>query len=64
MGKVVLTSCEIIDSKLKEQFYNLLDKDINTIKLLFITIAVDGEKRLRDAMATIRFDKHKNKELS
>ena len=44
MGKVVLTSCGIIDSKLKEQFYNLLNKDINTIKLLFITIAVDGEK--------------------
>lgn len=44
MRKIVLTSCGIIDSKLKEQFYNLLDKDIKTIKLLFITIAVYGEK--------------------
>ena len=44
MKKIVLTSCGVIDSKLKEQFYNLLNKDINTIKLLFITIAVDGKK--------------------
>ena len=44
MSKVVLTSCGIIDDKLKEQFYDLLDKDINQIKLLYITIAVDGEK--------------------
>lgn len=44
MKKIVLTSCGVVDSKLKEQFYNLLDKDIKTINLLFITIAVDGEK--------------------
>ena len=44
MNKIVLTSCGIIDDKLKEQFYSLLNKDINQIKLLYITIAVDGEK--------------------
>lgn len=44
MNKIVLTLCGIIDDKLKEQFYSLLNKDINQIKLLYITIAVDGEK--------------------
>ena len=44
MKKIVLTSCGVIDSKLKEQFYELLNKDISKVKLLFITIAVDGEK--------------------
>lgn len=44
MKKIVLTSCGIIDSELKTQFYNLLDKNISEIKLLYITIAVDGEK--------------------
>ena len=44
MKKIVLTSCGIIESELKAQFYSLLDKDISQIKLLFITIAVDGEK--------------------
>lgn len=44
MKKIVLTSCGIIDDRLKKQFYNLLNKDISQIKLLFITIAVDGEK--------------------
>lgn len=44
MNKIVLTSCGIIDSKLKEEFYSLLKKDINQVKLLYITIAVDGEK--------------------
>ena len=44
MKKIVLTSCGVIDSKLKDQFYALLNKDISDIKLLFITIAVDGEK--------------------
>ena len=44
MKKIVLTSCGIIESELKAQFYSLLDKDIGQIKLLFITIAVDGEK--------------------
>ena len=44
MNKIVLTSCGVIDSKLKEQFLELLNKDISKVKLLFITIAVDGEK--------------------
>lgn len=44
MKKIVLTSCGVIDGKLKEQFYELLNKDISKVKLLFITIAVDGEK--------------------
>lgn len=44
MRKIVLTSCGIIDNKLKEQFYELLDKDISKLKLLYVTIAVDGEK--------------------
>ena len=44
MKKIVLTSCGIIDNELKSQFYNLLNKDISEIKLLYITIAVDGEK--------------------
>lgn len=46
MKKIVLTSCGIIDDTLKKQFYGLLNKDINQIKLLYITIAVDGEKDL------------------
>ena len=45
MKKIVLTSCGVIDSKLKEQFYNLLNKDINTIKLLFITIILYDFKK-------------------
>ncbi len=44
MSKIVLTSCGIIDSELKDQFYSLLDKAISQIKLLYITIDVDGEK--------------------
>ena len=44
MKKIVLTSCGVIDGKLKEQFYELLNKDISKVKLLFVTIAVDGEK--------------------
>ena len=46
MKKIVLTSCGIIDDILKEQFYGLLNKDIDQIKILYITIAVDGEKDL------------------
>ena len=41
--KMVLTSCGIIDSNLKQNFYKLLDKDISKVKILFITAAVYGE---------------------
>ena len=44
MSKIVLTSCGIIDNELKNKFYSLVDKDISEIKLVYITIAVDGEK--------------------
>lgn len=58
MKKIVLTSCGIIDNELKSQFYNLLNKDISEIKLLYITIAADGEKNtdrtwLEEEYATI-----------
>ena len=43
MKKIVLTSCGIIDKCFKEEFYKILDKDVSEIKLLYITIAVDGE---------------------
>lgn len=41
--KMVLTSCGIIDSTLKQNFYKLLNKDISKVKILFITAAVDSE---------------------
>ena len=44
MKKIILTSCGIIDDKLKQEFIKLLDnKNIEAIKLLYITTAVDGE---------------------
>ena len=44
MKKIILTSCGIIDDKLKQEFIKLLDnKKIEDIKLLYITTAVDGE---------------------
>ena len=43
MKKIVLTSCGIISEELKEKFYNLLDKDISTLKVLYITTASDGD---------------------
>lgn len=41
--KIVLTSCGIIDENLKQEFYKLLNKEIENIKLLYITTAIDGE---------------------
>ena len=41
--KIVLTSCGIINENLKEEFYKLLNKEIDTIKVLYITTAIDGE---------------------
>lgn len=41
--KIVLTSCGIIKDSFKKDFYDLLDKNIEDIKLLYITTAIDGE---------------------
>lgn len=43
MKKIILTSCGIINNDFKNKFYKLLDKDINTLKVLYITTAMDGE---------------------
>jgi len=42
-SKIILTSCGIINNNLKEEFYKLLTKDIQDIKVLYITTAIDGE---------------------
>lgn len=41
--KIILTSCGIIDRNLKEEFYKLLIKEIDKIKVLYITAAIDPE---------------------
>lgn len=41
--KLVLTSCGIIKEDLKQEFFKLLTKDVNEVKLLYITTAIDGE---------------------
>lgn len=41
--KIVLTSCGITNQNLKEEFYKLLNKGIEKIKVLYITTAIDGE---------------------
>lgn len=41
--KIVLTSCGIINENLKGEFYKLLNKEIEKIKVLYITTAIDGE---------------------
>lgn len=41
--KLVLTSCGIINEDLKQEFFKLLTKDVNEVKLLYITTAIDGE---------------------
>lgn len=44
MKKIVLTSCGIIDNKLKEEFLNLFTKDPKHLKVLYIPTAIDGEE--------------------
>ena len=41
--KIVLTSCGILNENLKKEFYKLLNKEIEKIKVLYITAAIDGE---------------------
>ena len=41
--KIVLTSCGIINIKLKQEFLNLLNENIEKAKMLYITTAIDGE---------------------
>ena len=41
--KIVLTSCGIINEALKHEFYKLLNKYIEKVKVLYITTAIDGE---------------------
>ena len=43
MKKIILTSCGIIDEEFKNKFYKLLDKEIDNLKVLYITTASDGE---------------------
>lgn len=44
MRKIILTSCGIISKDLKEKFYNILEKNAEDLKLLYITTAIDGEQ--------------------
>ena len=41
--KLILTSCGIINENLKKEFYKLLNKDVEKVKVLYITTAIDGE---------------------
>ena len=41
--KIVLTSCGIINPEIKADFYALLNKKPEELKLLYITTAADGE---------------------
>ncbi len=41
--KIVLTSCGVINNKLKQEFFKLLNKNIEDAKMLYITTAIDGE---------------------
>lgn len=43
MKKIIITSCGIVSNELKDKFYNILDKNIEDLNLLYITTAVDGE---------------------
>ena len=44
MKKLILTSCGIVNDKLKDNFYTLINKPSADLKLLYITTAVDGEQ--------------------
>ena len=54
LGDLTLTHssvyCGIIDEGLKKQFNGMLDKDISKIKVLYITIAADGEKKWHNSL--------------
>ena len=43
MKNIFLTSCGIINDKIKNEFYEQINKDIKDVKLLYITTASDGE---------------------
>lgn len=43
MKNIFLTSCGIINNKIKNEFYNVITKDVKDIKVLYITTASDGE---------------------
>lgn len=43
MKNIFLTSCGIINDRIKNEFYNTLTKSIESLKVLYITTASDGE---------------------
>lgn len=43
MKNIFLTSCGIINDNIKNEFYNKINKDIEDVKVLYITTASDGE---------------------
>lgn len=43
MKNIFLTSCGIINNEIKNEFYKTITKDINDLKVLYITTASDGE---------------------
>ena len=43
MKNIFLTSCGIINDRIKNEFYKTLTKSIESIKVLYITTASDGE---------------------
>ena len=44
MRKIILTSCGIISNNFHEKFYNIIEKNVEDLKLLYITTAIDGER--------------------
>ena len=44
MKNIFLTSCGIINERIKNEFYKSINKDVSEIKVLYITTASDGEK--------------------